>query len=374
MNVSILSRLLSMFQSAPAAAVVPTTNASRASTDESAPSAYDERVAREIQTFSNQLDVHQLPKIFHYWSHTYLRPILMEFGYAHPEDAYVQEIARQYEKLGKGLRIVSLGAGSGDSEVRMAAMLRARGVHEFLIDCVDINPTMAARCAELAAAAGVTEQVTAHCGDFNRWLPDGEYDVVIANQSLHHVLELEHLLDAIRTAIGATGVFLTCDMIGRNGHLRWPEVMPEHQRFWSELAPANRYNFQLQRMETEFMDWDCSVEGFEGVRAQEVLPLLIERFAFDTFIGWANLTDNFIDRSFGHHLNPDDPVHTAFIDRLHARDEQGLLSGEWKPTHLFAVMRRDAAQPTRYWRNLSPEFSVRQLEPNERRAPYGLHI
>ncbi len=363
-TVSLFSRLLRVFQKS-----VPVTD--MATPDDpgtQSSGAYDERVAREIQTFSNQLDVHQLPRIFHYWSHTYLRPILMEFGYAHPEDAFVQEIARVYQTRGRRLRIISLGAGSGDAEVRVAAALRQQGIHDFLIECVDINPTMAPRCAQLAAAADVSAQVIGKRGDFNRWLPDGEYDVVIANQSLHHVLELEHLLDAIRTGIGAEGVFMTCDMVGRNGHMRWPELMPDVRRFWDELAPAKRYNQQLRRMEMEFSDWDCAVEGFEGVRAQEVLPLLVERFAFDTFVAWGNLTDIFIDRSFGHNLNPDDPADIDFIDRVHARDEQALLSGEWKPTHIFAVMRRDAMQPTRYWRNLSPEFSVRALAPDERRA------
>ena len=47
-----------------------------------------------------------------------------------------------------------------------------------------------------------------------------EYDAVIANQSLHHVTNLEGLFDAIRHSLHPTGVFVTSDMIGRNGHDR----------------------------------------------------------------------------------------------------------------------------------------------------------
>ena len=39
--------------------------------------------------------------------------------------------------------------------------------------------------------------------------------------------------------------------------------------------------------------------SFEGIRAQDILPLLVERFTFDEFIGFGNVIDPFVDRSFG---------------------------------------------------------------------------
>jgi len=323
--------------------------------------AYQARIAAEIATFADQVDVHDLPKMFHYWSNTYLRPMLEALGYSYPEDFFAKEIARARAASGRPIRVISLGAGNGDSEIRIATLLRERGVDGFRIECMDINPNMLGRCAELATQQRLNDYVIPVRGDFNRWQPTGEYDVVMANQSLHHVLELENLLDTTRRVIGAEGVFLTSDMIGRNGHMRWPEALVEVRKFWAELPERSRYNLQLRRMETEFMDWDCSVEGFEGIRAQDILPLLIERFAFDTFLAWGNVLDIFIDRSYGHHLNADDPKDRDFIDRLHAHDEAGLLDGRWKPTHILAVMTRDARAPIRQWRHLSPEYCVREV-------------
>jgi SAM-dependent methyltransferase len=335
--------------------------ADTAATAADAEISYDARMAAEIATFADQINVHDLPEMFHYWSNTYLRPMTESLGYSYPEDFFAKEIARARASADRPIRVISLGAGNGDTEVRVAQLLRERGVDGVAIECMDINPAMLARCAEHAAGADLSPVVIPVKGDFNRWVPDGSYDVVMANQSLHHVLELEHLFDAIHAAIGADGVFLTADMIGRNGHMRWPEAMAEVQKFWQELPEQKRYNVQLKRMETEFMDWDCSVEGFEGVRAQDILPLLVERFAFDTFIAWGNIIDIFIDRSFGHHLNANDPKDRDFVDRLHARDEEGLLAGEWKPTHIMAVMKREVSAPTRQWRHLSPEFCVRPV-------------
>ena len=34
--------------------------------------------------------------------------------------------------------------------------------------------------------------------------------------------------------------------------------------YWKELPVAYRFNQLLQRQEDDFINWDCSVEGFEG--------------------------------------------------------------------------------------------------------------
>jgi SAM-dependent methyltransferase len=318
---------------------------------------YAARLAAEIATFEDQVNVHDLPPIFHYWSNRYLRPMFEQFGYSHPEDFFAVEIARARRERGRPVVVISLGAGNGDSELRIANLLRERDVDGVVIDCMDINPAMLARCAEQARHAGLGDVVRPLQGDFNRWR--GTTDVVMANQSLHHVLELEHLFDAVHEAIGPDGVFLTCDMIGRNGHQRWPEARQAIDDIWADLPDRYRYNLQLRRHESRFLDWDCSVSGFEGIRAQDILPLLIERFAFDTFLAWGNIIDVFVDRSFGHHFDVDADDDRARIDRIHAIDDAGIDAGRWKPTHLTAVMRQRSLAAPRQHRHWSPAWCVR---------------
>jgi SAM-dependent methyltransferase len=220
---------------------------------------------------------------------------------------------------------------------------------------------MLGRGRALASEKGLVEQMAFVEGDFNKWRPRGSYDAVIANQSLHHVVKLEHLFDSIAAAIGAEGRFVTSDMIGRNGHQRWPEALAMVRELWRELPPAYRYNVQLRRQEDEFLDWDCSGDGFEGIRAQDILPLLIERFHFELFVAFANVIDPFIDRSFGPHFNRDAEWDRAFIDRAHAMDEQAMLEGRIKPTHMYAVLRaRGGAWPSRSAPGLAPEDCVRR--------------
>lgn len=321
--------------------------------------AYDERARREVEHFTGTLQVNDLPAIFHYWSNRHLRPRFEALGYTHPEDFFAREIEAFRRRAGRPLRAISIGAGNCDGEVRVTKLLRSRGVADVRVACLDLTPAMLERGRALARQEGVEAQLDFVQGDFNRWRPDREYDVVIANQSLHHVVNLEGLFEAVALAIGRDGVFLTSDMIGRNGHRRWPEALAVVQEFWRELPASYRHNVQLGRDEPEFLDWDCSQQSFEGIRAQDILPLLLDRFGFDVFLPFANVVDPFVDRAFGHHFSAERENDRGFIDRVHARDDAEILAGTIKPTHMVAALRCDRGVRPRIWRHLDPAFCVR---------------
>lgn len=321
---------------------------------------YDQRLAAETAIFADQAEVHDLPAIFHYWSNRYLRPKLEAFGFSNPDEFFARYLQLAHaDAQSRPVRFASLGCGNCDTEVRVAALLAERGLRDFTIDCVDINRAMLDRGEALAAAAGVSEHIRPAVGDFNDWRPDARYAAILANQSLHHVVKLEGLFAAIEQALDANGRLVTSDMIGRNGHMRWPEALEIVQELWAELPPESRYNVQLRRHEERFENWDCSNEGFEGIRAQDILRLLIERFDFELFVAYANLIDPFIDRSFGPHFDVDKEADLAFIDRVHARDEAEILAGRIKPTHMMAVLRkRPYAGETQTFAHLTPRFCL----------------
>jgi SAM-dependent methyltransferase len=323
--------------------------------------AYREKLTREQENFANYIDVHDLPPIFHYWSNKYLLPALQPFGFTGPDSFYCLYLETQLAKAGERIaRFASVGAGNCDTEVRLAGILRERGHRNFSIECLDINETMLARGAALAADAGVSEHIIAKPIDFNFWEPVGEYDAVIANQSLHHVERLEPLFATIKRAIGANGVFITSDMIGRNGHMRWPEALEHVHYFWRELPETHRYNHQLKRYEELYENWDCSTEGFEGVRAQDVLALLVEDFHFEAFFAYANIIDPFIDRGFGHNFDVNKESDRSFIDRVHATDVAQMLAGKIKPTQMLAAMRASPVKLDRFVPPFTPEFCIRR--------------
>jgi SAM-dependent methyltransferase len=321
--------------------------------------AYAARIAQETWIFADQAEVHDLPPIFHYWSNTWLRPQLEAFGFSNPDEFFSLYVERTQRDAGRPIRVASLGCGNCDTEVRVAKLLVDRSVGDFVIDCVDINETMLERGRVLAEEAGVAAHIAPATGDFNAWRPRHRYDVVMANQSLHHVLALENLFDTIESTLQPDGRFITSDMIGRNGHMRWPEAMEIVHEFWRELPASYRWNTQLRRHEELYEYWDCSKEGFEGIRAQDILPLLVERFEFELFLPYGNVIDPFIDRGFGPNFDATAAWDRDFIDRVHARDEAEIAAGRITPTHMMAVLRKRPYSGERQWRGeLAPTSCI----------------
>ena len=323
--------------------------------------AYRKRVAQQIAQYQEVESIHDLPPIFHYWSNRYVLPKLEEvMGADSIVDFYAVHICERIERVKSSpAKIVSLGAGDAELEVQIAAALLAEGVRNFVLECAELSPALIERAGRRIQEAGVGEHVRTAAVDLNRWPGAHGCTAVIANHVLHHVVELEALFEGIVRAIGAQGVFLTADMIGRNGHMRWPEALAIIDLLWPTLPPALRYDRVAGKVREKFNNEDVSVRGFEGIRAQDILPLLIERFKFEKFLGFGSLPDVFVDRLLGANFSIDRGEHLSFIDRLEQLNEALIGLGVLKPTMMFAVLSNSFAAPARVWRSLTPQFCVR---------------
>jgi SAM-dependent methyltransferase len=321
---------------------------------------YQSKIEQEIRIYRDVANVHELPAIFHYWSNKYLRPKLELFGFSVPDDLFVQYITKQARSnAASTCTILSLGAGNCDTEVRLAELLLAAGVGNFLFHCLDINPEMLARGKRLAEERNLSSRFVLIETDINSWDAQASCDIVIANQSLHHIVELELLLQKVHRCLRRGGFFLTNDMIGRNGHMRWPEALELVQACWALLDEKHKWNHILKRHEEVYENWDCSREGFEGIRSQDILPLLLKHFQFDFFLGFSNAINVFVDRAFGHNFDVSNPKDCYFIDFVAQLDDYFIEAGKLKPTQMIAAMRKTGKSPPRVYKHLTPEFCVR---------------
>ena len=317
--------------------------------------AYLNAVRKENEIFERHVKVHDLPSIFHYWSGKHLGSIFSDAGISTMERFFANGLASKHRpSSGQHFVFLSIGAGNCDMEISVAKELITKGFTDFHIECLEINEVMLERGRQLAEQQAVSEHLAFTPADFNTWVAQKQYDGVMANQSLHHVLNLEHLLNEIKTSLGDSALFVISDIIGRNGHMRWPEAMEIIDELWRELPESHKFNHALQRYEPTYENWDCSVEGFEGIRAQDILPLLIKEFKFETFVPFGNVIDIFVDRAFGHNFDQNSEQDCAFIDRIHRIDEEGFQSGKLTPTHLMATMSKQGTDSPLTSRGLSP--------------------
>jgi len=370
------------------------------------PSEYENRLQNEQKFYKDCANVHDLPDIFDYWSNKYLAHDMWRFEFSSPNEFfayYIQDFLsnpkrRDYRivsafksfksnpterfsrvltsvktfllnPLRRTTRILSIGSGNCDLELEVSQKLLSAGFTDFTIECLEINEDMLERGRIAVNDAGMADYfIFTHC-DFNEWGPVTSYEIVMANQSLHHVLNLEGLFDAVQQSLKSDGLFLISDMIGRNGHMRWPEAMERLKPFWDELPDSYRYNRLLNRHEEQYINHDCSTEGFEGIRAQDILALLMKRFNFNFFFPFGNIIFVFIDRTFGHNFNADGDWDKDFIDRVHACDEECMISGELKPTSMLAVLTKRETEMVLRHPVLTPQHCVRNTSDNQEPDP-----
>jgi hypothetical protein len=144
-------------------------------------------------------------------------------------------------------------------------------------------------------------------------------------------------------------------VIGRNGHMRWPEAYRLINLMWQFLPPEKRLHTILKRVDEQFYNHDCSTQGFEGVRAQDIPPLLVKYFHFETFYAFGKLIDVFTSRGYGPNFDPKVKEDAAFIDFVEELNEILLDAGYLKPTRMCAVMTLKPAETPRFYKGQTPE-------------------
>jgi len=188
----------------------------------------------------------------------------------------------------------------------------------------------------------------------------------MAHHSLHHLVELEQLFDQAAHWLHPEGAFVAMDMIGRNGHMRWPETLAVIRRIWPHLPDRLKWDRMFWRLDRWYENWDCSIEGFEGIRAQDILPALLRGpFRFSHFVATGGLSDVFYDRRFGGNFQLDNALDTAFLEQLQALEDRLTATGQIKPVCLYAVLRsaRSTTAPRApvCCHDLTPERALRPV-------------
>jgi SAM-dependent methyltransferase len=305
--------------------------------------------------------IHALPPILRYWEEEHLLPKFRSLGFAGVNDVLLTALSRAYDAGTEPRRFVSVGAGNCQLEIDLAASLVASGRSDFVYECLELNPIMLERAASDATAKGVREQISLCRVDVNRWSPAERYECITANQSLHHVVNLEGLFDAVYRSLLPSGTFAVSDIIGRNGHMRWPEALDLVEEIWPTLPDRLKFNHVENSLEGTFHNIDHSAGSFEGIRAQDILPLMLERFTdYDLFLAFGNLIDPFIDRTFGPNFDVRSEYDRSLIDSIALRDEAAIEAGTITPTHLVAVFAKDRPGLGGCWNGLTPERALRQ--------------
>ena len=323
---------------------------------------YELTLLAQQEQYASGAEIHALPGVFDYWSNLYVLPqIQAAFGAKTITEIYAKPLAELAQRHARA-QFYSIGSGDCTEEIKIARYLLEHGCAGFEIIGLEVADGLIAEAQTAIALAGLSGIVSTRYFDVNRAEVAGPVHAYIAHHSLHHIVALERLFDLIARTLPDDGHFITCDMIGRNGHMRWPETLRYVEEFWAELPDVKKFHWQFKQQHENFVNWDCTEGGkeWEGIRAQDILPLLLARFSFAAFAAAGGFIDPFVERGYGLNFSADNPADRDFIDRLARRNDELLDAGVIKPTLMFAdMMRKGAVETTRIVGNRSPEFCVR---------------
>ena len=299
--------------------------------------------------------------ILHYWWNTRLAPQKLEpFGITDARQFFYLYIKKYHERFpARNIRVASFGTGGIEMECSLARKLVDAGIATFTIDCIDVTATGTVSQTKCCIDQDVVAHVFMRQGGVDHWIPEMPCDIVLCNESLHHVFELEALLTMVKIALVDEGMLLVADVIGKNGHQLWPESLGIVEEFWRQLPARYKYNHLLERLELRYANHDYSAGSLEGIRSQDILPLLNALFNFELFIPFANIIPVFVDSAFGHNFNAHSEWDQDFIDRVHQRDEQGIRSGELKPAQMLAALGKETVAMQLVDPKLTPDFCIR---------------
>ena len=308
---------------------------------------YQEKLNQEIAIYEQNTDVHNLPEIHNIYTGDFLVPSLQKLsGKGDWKEWWIKEIDEFVEKANRPVTILSLACGNGDLEIDLLKKLS----HQNLITMVgvDVNPQMILRAQKMAQEQDLPN-ARFETQDLNFPNLSGPIDVVLANHSLHHLVELERLFAEIAAKASPDMIFLINDMIGRNGHVMWPNSELVMQKLWQGLDKKYKLNSYTKNYDLKPFNKDCSIGSFEGIRAQDILPLLVQYFDIEMFFPFSTIINRFTDRAYGHNFNVNESHDKKLILDILKLDIQLLKEKKLPPTQAFLrVQKKGTVTKMRY--------------------------
>lgn len=230
-------------------------------------------------------------------------------------------------------RILSLGTGTCGVEISLAEQFRK----PYELACLDFNKELLERGAKMATTKGIP--MTYFAQDINFLELDETYDLVFAHAVLHHLIELEHIFNQIKSHLAKKGQFVVYDVTSRNGPLLWPEQRKVIDGLLKALPPKFNYSHFLKRNTDTYVEIDSSDASFECIRSQDVLPLLQKYFTTIHLVKGFAFLRRFTDQEFGPNFDLSSNLDVKVLNFLLELDQWYVDNGILKPESVFWVGR-----------------------------------
>jgi SAM-dependent methyltransferase len=234
---------------------------------------------------------------------------------------------------GKRMKVLSLCCGAA----RIEAGFAANAGPDIAWSLLDINAELLQIAARQFSPDTTVDLLV---GDVNRLVYSGEkWDVILCVSGLHHVVELERLVEYCHRSLNPEGEFWSIgEYVGQNGNRLWPDARAKANEIFGELPEQLRLNRHTGCVDLEIPDNDCSVGCFEGIRSAEILSILdrwflrVDVYQRNCFL-W-----RLVNLAYSDNFNLHRPEHRQWIAKM-VQAEVEHFRGGGQGTELFGVFR-----------------------------------
>lgn len=242
------------------------------------------------------------------------------------ETGFAEHVTRRWLSGRSGLRALSLGCGAGDRDLEWARL----GTFAQITG-VDISPEQIERATRNAKEAGLDETLAFHVADARAALREaaGQYDVVLALDSLHHFSHLEEIMRLTARALGPGGLLIMDEYVGpsrfqwTSGQMRAANALlgalPEEHRTQRD-GQIKRRVVRPSRLSMRLDDPSEAVESSCLMPALERHFVILEEHPYGGILHLAL-------HGIAHNLLPEDEPSTVATLRLCLTAEDQALAG-----------------------------------------------
>ena len=225
------------------------------------------------------------------------------------------------ENLAKSTKIkaLELAGGRGDFSIALLKSGVADSVH--MIDISD-------KAVDIARKKAIDNKVTrftAEVQDVNEVKINGNYDLIVFSQSLHHISQLEYVLSHVKSALTPKGILYISDYIGPT-RMQWTELQLKIMNTLLQTIPEN-LRVQLNRdgtisdlIKKEIkripVETFLKVDPSEAVRSEEIFGVVNKTFEKVDFFSLGGGLTYELFRNIAHNFGPENLIGTSIMKMI----------------------------------------------------------
>jgi SAM-dependent methyltransferase len=238
-----------------------------------------------------------------------------------------------------GLDALMVGCGSGHSlPAWMATGRFAR------LDAFDIAPGQVARAREEVASLGLGERVRVEVADAATLAPRlVAYDVVLAEQALHHLSPLDAIVASLARMLRPGGLVFVDDFVGPIRH-QWTPRQLAAANAMLRLLPESRRRMRNGRIKRAVVRPSVVrmllTDPSEAVESSRIPAVLRRHFEILELRGYGGALLEVVLSGIAHNFVGTDPETLRLLETCFAREDAALACGEIGDDFVVAVGRR----------------------------------